>query len=246
MLSPAFSSKEQLDFQQVQSDELDCIRPIKKEAKFINMEKFDLAEELRNDMGSELAEWTHSMTQLPFFQIVSFTHKDSELKVLLQSMMLLDTKYNLYAYEDISIGEVRKYCRAIRNNYGENRRKVVQSIIEYLSKAFPQKEEYLNQFNIPIIFIMADMVVKHNLFPLEFGRVVARFYDYFPSEYEENTESDNIKREEIEGRLGELYQVMLDWFGFAVYPEKMRDDFTIECKDDETMVSESAEQSENK
>ena len=75
-------------------------------------------------MGTENARFINSILTGSFFtEKCNFSklqlRKSDDMCTLLQSMMLLDHKYNNYEYTSISADEVMKYSAAIKGNYSE-------------------------------------------------------------------------------------------------------------------------------
>lgn len=192
-----------------------------------------LIQKARTEMGTELAQWTKEMTQFPFFtQAVSFTlaqaRRESELEVLLQSMLLMDAKEEGYNYKAISMREVMKYCHDIRGNYTDQKKGAIQCIIEYLSDAFPEKHRFLKKSNVPMVFIMADLAMGQGIEPAKFKEFLDDFAEDVSLEYEENMGSGNIKRVKTEGRLLAIYDRLKEYFkieddaiGFPVYVKEV-------------------------
>lgn len=68
------------------------------------------------------------MIKVPFFkQAVSMTGSQacraSEMEILLQSMLLMETKMPGYNYKAISIREVMKFCKEIWDKYTKQKLK---------------------------------------------------------------------------------------------------------------------------
>lgn len=188
-------------------------------ARLNNSTPLTLIQKARTEMGTELAQWTKEMVQFQFFtQGVALSlvqaRRESELEVLLQSMLLMDAKEDNYNYKAISMREVMKYCRDIRTVYSEQKRDVIQCLAEYLSEAFTEKHKFLKKSNIPMIFIVADLAMAQNVVPDGFKKFVDYFSDNMPVQYEENMGSGNIKRAKTEGRLVAMYESMKAYFNF--------------------------------
>lgn len=186
-----------------------------------------LIQKARTEMGTDLAEWTRKMTQYPFFQhavplTLAQARRESELEVLLQSMLLMDAKDTGYNYKAISMKEVMVYCQVIRHIYMKQRRMTIQTVIEYLSEAFTEKHKFLKKSNVPMVFIMADIAMRKEIEAKEFKRFIDDFSVNINPDYEENMGSGNIKRAKTEGRLVAIFESMLEYFGIkedkADYP----------------------------
>lgn len=189
----------------------------------------------RPEMGIELARWTKEMTRYPFFtQAVSLTlsqaRRESELEVLLQSMLLLDARDEGYPYKAISMKEVVKYCRFIRGDYSEQKKGVIRLVVEYLSEAFTEKHKFLKKSNVPMVFVMAEMAIGQGISAEEFKNFIDYFSEHTSPEYVENTGSGNITRAKTEGRLLAIYESMKEFLdipdstiGYPVYLEEVKE-----------------------
>jgi len=177
-----------------------------------------LIQKARTEMGTELAEWTREITKLSFFQhAIPFTlaqaRRESELEVLLQSMLLMDAKDEGYEYTAISMSGVMKYCHAIRGNYGEGRRTMIRCITDYLTEAFPELHKFLKKSNVPMVFVTADLAMQNDIDPSAFKLFIDSFAGSVCPAYEENMGSGNIKRVKTEGRLIAMFQELVKYFG---------------------------------
>lgn len=176
-----------------------------------------LIQKSRTEMGTELAEWTRKASQCDFLQHgVSLTtaqaRRESELEILLQSMLLTDAKDSDYDYKAISMREVMKYCKDIRGNYAENQREQIMSTLDYLSEAFVEKHKFLKKSNVPMVFIMGNLAMQKDIKPSDFKTFIDSFAGSECLEYEVNTGSGNIKRIKTEGRLMAMFKCFKDYF----------------------------------
>ena len=139
-------------------------------ARLNNSSPLTLIQKSRTEMGSELAQWTREMTCSPFFQnsvpmTLAQARRESELEILLQSMLLLDARHHNYDYKGISMREVTKYCREIRGNYPTEKRELIKKIITFLVSAFPQQTKFLKKTNAVMVFVMADVALEKGITP---------------------------------------------------------------------------------
>lgn len=195
-----------------------------------------LIQKARTVMGTELAEWTREITQMDFFnKAISFTpaqmRRESELEVVLQSMLLIDAQYEDYDYKGISMREVTKYCQSIRGNYDEGKREWVYDIWGYLSEAFTEKHKFLKKSNVPMVFVTADKAMDMKVEPADFKRFIDVFHANTPVAYEENTGSGNIKRVKTEGRINAMEEALKEFFG----TEEVSSDTDGGSRDEPTM-----------
>ena len=156
-------------------------------------------------MGTENARFINSILTGSFFtEKCNFSklqlRKSDDMCTLLQSMMLLDHKYNNYEYASISADEVMKYSAAIKGNYSEEQKDLLLEIIDYLDDAFDEKEKLLKKINVPMVVIMADIAIKEEIEPDEFHDWFLYFF-VSNKEYSQYCSSGSIKKEKVLGRL---------------------------------------------
>lgn len=198
-------------------------------ARLNNSSPLTLIQKARTEMGTELATWTREITCSPFFQnsvpmTLAQARRESELEILLQSMLLLDARHYNYDYKAISMREVTKYCKEIRGNYPKEKRELISKIVTFLKDAFSQQTKFLKKTNAVMVFIMADIALEKGITPEEFREFVLHFAEHVPFEYEENTGAGNIKRTKTEGRLKAMQESMEMYF-------KLRDKKSISMKE---------------
>ena len=156
-------------------------------------------------MGTENARFINSILTGGFFtEKCNFSklqlRKSDDMCTLLQSMMLLDHKYNDYEYASISADEVMRYSAAIKCNYSEDQKKLLLEIIDYLDESFDQKEKMLKKINIPMVVLMADIAMKKDIEPNEFHDWFLYFF-VSCKDYSQYCSSGSIKKEKVLGRL---------------------------------------------
>lgn len=156
-------------------------------------------------MGTENARFINSILTGSFFtEKCNFSklqlRKSDDMCTLLQSMMLLDHKYNDYEYASISADEVMRYSAAIKGNYSEEQKDLLLEIIDYLNEAFDEKEKMLKKINIPMVVLMADVAIKEEIEPNEFHDWFLYFF-VSNKEYSQYCSSGSIKKEKVLGRL---------------------------------------------
>ena len=186
-------------------------------ARLNNSSPLTLIQKARTEMGSELATWTRDITCAPFFQnsvpmTLAQARRESELEILLQSMLLIDARHQNYDYKAISMREVTKYCKEIRGNYPTEKRDFIRKIVNFLTDAFPQQTKFLKKTNAVMVFLMADIALEHKITPKDFNAFIMYFSENIPLEYEENTGAGNIKRTKTEGRLKAMQNSMEKYF----------------------------------
>jgi hypothetical protein len=170
----------------------------------------------------DLARWTREICESDFLQhSVSFTvsqlRKEADLEVLLQSMLLLDSRHEGYDnWKGISTAEVTKYCSHIRATaYNDDKRLMVMELTEYLTNAFPEKHKFLKKSNIPMVVVLSKLAVENEIAPDCFKAFIDSFSNAVCPEYEANTGSGNIKRAKTEGRLTAIANAFEEYFHLA-------------------------------
>ena len=171
----------------------------------------------RSIMGSDLSRWLKEICRYDFFQhsinlTLSQVRKEGDLEALLQTMILLDSRHEGYAWSAISTTEIMKYARHIRNSYNVDKRLMIEEIVDYVSKAFPEKHKFLKKSNIPMVLALAKLALENNITPADFKRFIDAFSNSVCVDYEMNMGSGNIKKIKTEGRLLALATAFADYF----------------------------------
>lgn len=196
-------------------------------------------------MGVENAKFIDSILTGSFFsEKCNFSklqlRKSDDMCTLLQSMMLLDHKYQGYEYASISADEVMKYSAIIKGNYSEEQKELLVRIIEYLDNVFDAKEKMLRKINIPMAILIADLAMKE-------GICESDFHDWFlyffvsNREYSQYCSSGSVKKEKVLGRLSIMENHFSKHFKLDV-PSKSENSSGLEAEIPEEIQNESGEQ----
>lgn len=199
-------------------------------------------------MGTENARFINSILTGSFFtEKCNFSklqlRKSDDMCTLLQSMMLLDHKYNDYEYASISADEVMKYSAAIKGNYSEEQKDLLLEIIDYLDEAFDEKEKLLKKINVPMVVIMADIAIKKEIEPGEFHDWFLYFF-VSNKEYSQYCSSGSIKKEKVLGRLTTMEAHFTKHFKLDA-PAEAEEDSESDEEIPETDSTDTAELEEN-
>lgn len=175
----------------------------------------------RSVMGTDLARWTKEMCNHPFYQYsVSLTlaqaRREADLETLLQSMLLLDARHEGYDYKAISTAEVTKYCKHIRGKYNEDKRKMIEEILDYLFSAFTEKHKFFKKSNIPMAMVLAKVALENNVSAEDFFDFIDAFSEGLSQAYMEGMGSGNIKRAKTEMRLLAIHKEFVDYQEISV------------------------------
>lgn len=175
-------------------------------ARLNNATPLSTIQKCRSVMGTDLARWTKEMCNHGFFKYaISLTkaqiRREADLEVLLQAMLLLDSRHEGYEWKSISVAEVTKYCRHIRGKYNDDKRRMVEEILDYLFSAFTEPHKFLKKSNIPTVMCLAKVALENNVSADDFAGFIDVFAEGLSEEYKEGMGSGNIKHAKTEIRL---------------------------------------------
>ncbi len=160
-----------------------------------------------------------------FSEICQFSalqrRKSDDMCTLLQSMMLLDNRYEGYEFASISADEIMRYASYIKNNYSEGQKERLYGIIDYLEKVFPEKNKMLKKINIPIVMLAADTAIGNdydstkNIYrvgPKYFRQWFSYFFDECYEDYKQYCSSGSIKKEKTLKRIEVMESSLVEYF----------------------------------
>jgi len=130
------------------------------------------------------------------------SHEDRN--VLIRSMMLLDlTNVPDYEPPDFSEKSISEYWENIRETYSDKQSNIMKSAIQYLTDAFPKKNEQLRKNFIPMLVYVADIAEDKEIRPTSFRQWFAYFMQEDPrlEAYKRFCSSNETKPENVEGML---------------------------------------------
>lgn len=176
--------------------------------------------------GVENAKFIKSLLSDKFFsEICQFSalqrRKSDDMCTLLQSMMLLDSRYCGYEYASISADEIMRYASHIKNNYSKEQKERLFDIIEYLEKVFPKQEKMLKKINIPILVLAADTAMgkdynaaqnRYRVGPIYFRQWFLCFFAECYDDYKQYCSSGSIKKEKTLKRIELMELSLRDYF----------------------------------
>ena len=187
-------------------------------ARLNNSTPLSPIQKCRSIMSTELARWTKEICSMDFFQhsiglTVAQLRREADLEVLLQSMLLLDSRHEGYdEWKGISTAEVTKYCKHIRGKYNDDKKLMIMELFEYLGKAFREQHKFLKKSNIPMVVVLSKLALENDIKPEKFKVFIDSFSNSVCVDYEENTGSGNVKRVKTEGRLSAIAKAFADYF----------------------------------
>lgn len=181
-------------------------------------------------VGVEIAELINELLTSKFFTTSCNFSKaqlkaSDDQKVLIQSMMLLDTN-NVPDFElkDFSENSILEYSESIRENYSDKQSNILKSAIQYLTDAFPEKNKQLRKISIPTLVYMADIAEDKEIKPMYFRQ----WFEFFTEEdelmedYKTFCSTGSTKLEKVQGRLAVMTKSFCKYHEIEI-PEELKD-----------------------
>ena len=181
-------------------------------------------------VGVEIAELINELLTSKFFTVSCNFSKaqlkaSDDQKVLIQSMMLLDTN-NVPDFElkDFSENSILEYSESIRGTYTDKQSNILKSAIQYLTDAFPEKNKQLRKISIPTLVYMADIAEDKEIKPMYFRQ----WFEFFTEEdelmedYKTFCSTGSTKLEKVQGRLAVMTKSFCKYHEIEI-PEELKD-----------------------
>lgn len=181
-------------------------------------------------VGVEIAELINELLTSKFFTTSCNFSKaqlkaSDDQKVLIQSMMLLDTN-NVADFElkDFSENSILEYSESIRGTYTDKQSNILKSAIQYLTDAFPEKNKQLRKISIPTLVYMADIAEDKEIKPMYFRQ----WFEFFTEEdelmedYKTFCSTGSTKLEKVQGRLAVMTKSFCKYHEIEI-PEELKD-----------------------
>lgn len=181
-------------------------------------------------VGVEIAEFINELLASKFFTVSCNFSKaqlkaSDDQKVLIQSMMLLDTN-NVPDFElkDFSENSILEYSESIWGTYTDKQSNILKSAIQYLTDAFPEKNKQLRKISIPTLVYMADIAEDKEIKPMYFRQ----WFEFFTEEdelmedYKTFCSTGSTKLEKVQGRLAVMTKSFCKYHEIEI-PEELKD-----------------------
>ena len=181
-------------------------------------------------VGVEIAEFINELLTSKFFTTSCNFSKaqlkaSDDQKVLIQSMMLLDTNNVLdFELKDFSENSILEYSESIRGTYTDKQSNILKSAIQYLTDAFPEKNKQLRKISIPTLVYMADIAEDKEIKPMYFRQ----WFEFFTEEdelmedYKTFCSTGSTKLEKVQGRLTVMTKSFCKYHEIEI-PEELKD-----------------------
>lgn len=202
----------------------------------------------RPKMGVELAEFFNELVMHKFFQaslnltLAQLRREDDLLMLITSAMLIENLRYNEFEIKtSASAAECVRFAEHIKDNYSDEKRCVIEYLIEYLDEAFGDNQyKFLRKNNVPIVMFVAMICMEHNVQPDDFNVAMNEFFDDVPYEYESNSGSGNVKMVKIRKRLSCLLDFVMNEFSDLFSDEE---EYIVTCRGTEN--AEEASDGEN-
>lgn len=181
-------------------------------------------------VGVEIAELINGLLTSKFFTVSCNFSKaqlkaSDDQKVLIQSMMLLDTN-NIPDFElkDFSENSILEYSESIRGTYTDKQSNILKSAIQYLTDTFPEKNKQLRKISIPTLVYMADIAEDKEIKPMYFRQWFEFFIDEdeLMEDYKTFCSTGSTKLEKVQGRLAVMTKSFCKYHEIEI-PEELKD-----------------------
>lgn len=197
----------------------------------------------RPKMGVELAEFFNELVKHDFFQtslnltLAQLRREDDLLMLITSTMLIENLRYNEFEIKtSASAAECVRFAEYIKDNYSDEKRCVIEYLIEYLDKAFGDNQyKFLRKNNIPIVMFVGMVCMEHNIQPEDFNVVMNEFFEDVPIEYDSNSGSGNVKMVKIRKRLSCLLDFVMNEFSDSFSDEE---EFITACRVGEEAFNE--------
>ncbi len=159
-------------------------------------------------LGLELSGFINEILSREFFTTIAhFTalqyRRSADQLTLMQSMMLLDHKYNGYEFKSISESDILTYAESIRGKYSDEQRERIVKIVDYLEDAFDEHDKFMKKINIPMVFVVADYAITSGIDRADFYNWFNEFSDSYSAdcEYAQYCGSGSVKKPSVLERI---------------------------------------------
>lgn len=161
-------------------------------------------------MGTDMIKYLSELLRGTFFsQAVHVTEaqskREEDLLMLIQSVILLDNRFDGIEYKSIAAAFCQKYAADLRNNYGDEHRKILSDTIAYLDNAFSSKNKFLRKNNVPIVVVIGRVALEQKLKEEDFKLFINEFSNQVYPSYDNASGSGNIKAKQVQMRLRVMF-----------------------------------------
>ena len=167
-------------------------------------------------MGTDMIKYLSDLLRGTFFaQAVHVTEAQSKREedllmlkyayLLIQSVILLDNRFDGIEYKSIAAAFCQKYAADLRDNYGDEHRNILSDTIGYLDKAFSSKNKFLRKNNVPIVVVIARVALEQGIKEEEFKLFINEFSNQVYPSYDNASGSGNIKAKLVQMRLRVMF-----------------------------------------
>ena len=139
---------------------------------------------------------------------------------------IIEEPESIYTYYDVPLTDEQQ--------------EIIMNAVDYLEKAFPQKDKNIRKVHIPMLVYLADIALKSDVKPMEFRQ----WWEYFNNaddlmaDYKLFCSSGSTRLDKITGRIVIILKSFC-WYQDMDYPENKLSEFEeVEAKIQEKKESE--------
>lgn len=168
-------------------------------------------------MGTDMIMYLSDLLRGTFFsRAVHVTEaqskREEDLLMLIQSVILLDSRFDGIEYKTIAAAFCQKYAAGLRDNYDHEHRNILSDTIGYLDKAFSSENKFLRKNNVPIVVVIARVALEQGIKPEDFRSFMNEFSNQVYPSYDKASGSGNIKAKLVQMRLRVMFLALCRHF----------------------------------
>lgn len=204
-------------------------------------------------LGMELAGFFNGLCSHPFFQTslnltpAQWRREDDFLTLMTIAMLVEDLYFKDFKIKtSSSAAECVRFAEVVRDDYSDEKRELMESVVGYLDSAFGKSEKkFLKKTNAVIVGYLAVIMLEDNIEAHEYAEAVTSFFESDETEaYKEASGSGNVKMVNVNVRIKELLNYLKAW-----YPDRLGKpevpEVPEEGKDEELGTSAEPESEDN-
>lgn len=174
----------------------------------------------RPKMGVDLSAFFNQLVAHDFFQVslnlsLAQMRREDDLLMLITAVMLFENfRYGGFEIKtSASAAECVRFAEYIKNNYSEEKKNDIVSLVEYLDEAFGDEQyKFLRKNNIPVVMYVGLICMEHGISAEDFNDAIVAFFENVPDDYNINSGSGNVKMVKLRKRLSVLLDYIMSEF----------------------------------
>lgn len=184
-------------------------------------------------LGGEASSFANSLLELDFFKRCHFSteqkHREDNLGVVLQSLMLLDESYE---WKKMGAKDISEYCERLEGTINLELQCKIYDALKLLSEIFTKEsvEEnfepkertggvpFLTKLKLPSIIYVASKLCQYNINPEYAIKFFIDFFDEesgYYKEYKKHCGEGTVSKDKVLGRNETLLKAAYDYFDLS-------------------------------